>query len=1054
MKRFRKQHEQLRAVILRVLRPSTKSVEVAENTKDSATVEHQMIDMADANAVQEVDQAYENFKEIDPLDVSKEGVESWEIAGKRYGERIDRVETRITARLRDQLGTAKNANEMFRIFSRFNALFVRPRIRGAIREYQKLLIGLVKEDIESLHDKFKVQYPHSKASKMSKVRDLPPLSGSIIWAKEIERQLRMYLHRVEDVLGKDWENHIEGQGLKADGDSFRQKLNTQEIFDDWSHQVQKRALLVVGRIFAIDSLKARGGPKSLLKIRVNFTRDVITLAKEVRNLKWLGFRVPLAIVRQANDANQYYPFAISLIESVKTYEITNDKVFDRGSMSPLVSGVRRDIQSLMSEGIGLEWQSYKLMPYVMRLSEAVTGYQEKVDELMSNIQKIDIEVQSLAICAFKKETFQEILSRIQKAIDDLNLHSYSNLSAWVRSLDEQVESKLAARLQAGMKEWIKALRKENEFIDDDEIATHRPGGLAVIKSLRIEFNIRNQVIGVHPPVEKCREHLYNEYGSWVSTITGLQRIQSQRYQVGVDKGESEKASSYHNLLNKLPDTASVSSFDAYGEIESTMSNVKKYCEEWLSFQSLWDLEMAHVIPRLKTLENWMMLLNQIKQSRTTFDTTETNREFGPIVVDFNAIQNKVNLKYDTLQKAIVQQFGTRLGEDISDFFTNVSKARTELEQQSLEVATTAEAVTFITYVQGLKRRVKAWERNVDIYRDGQKILERQRYQFPSNWLYSDNIDGEWGAFSEILKRKDGAIQTQVSTLQHKIVTEDQSVEERSYNLLAEWDKGKPVGGNTKPEEAITSLMIFEGKFSRLKDDRDNIQKAKEALELIEPGTVPPSDERVQVAMEELSDFKAVWSELEKIWNQVDQLKEQPWVSIQPRKLRQSLNEIVNNLKALPARMRQYAGFDFTQKMIKGYLKINVLIVELKSEALKERHWKQLMRKLSVKWMLNDLTLGHIWDCNLQKNEAIVRDIINIAQGEMALEEFLKQVREAWQTYELELINYQNRCKLIRGWDDLFEKVKEHINSVSAMKLSPYYKVFEEDAMQWDRKSVV
>ena len=87
--------------------------------------------------------------------------------------------------MRDQLGTAKNANEMFRIFSRFNALFVRPRIRGAIREYQKLLIGLVKEDIESLHDKFKVQYPQSKASKMSKVRDLPPLSGSIIWAKEV-----------------------------------------------------------------------------------------------------------------------------------------------------------------------------------------------------------------------------------------------------------------------------------------------------------------------------------------------------------------------------------------------------------------------------------------------------------------------------------------------------------------------------------------------------------------------------------------------------------------------------------------------------------------------------------------------------------------------------------------------------------------------------------------------------------------------------------------------------------------------------------------------------
>lgn len=39
-----------------------------------------------------------------------------------------------------------------------------------------------------------------------------------------------------------------------------------------------------------------------------------------------------------------------------------------------------------------------------------------------------------------------------------------------------------------------------------------------------------------------------------------------------------------------------------------------------------------------------------------------------------------------------------------------------------------------------------------------------------------------------------------------------------------------------------------------------------------------------------------------------------------------------------------------------------------------------------------------------------------------------------------MVNYQNKCRLIRGWDDLFNKVKEHINSVSAMKLSPYYKV--------------
>lgn len=47
-----------------------------------------------------------------------------------------------------------------------------------------------------------VQYAQSKCCKMSIVRDLPPVAGSIIWVKQIDYQLTMYLKRVEDVLGK------------------------------------------------------------------------------------------------------------------------------------------------------------------------------------------------------------------------------------------------------------------------------------------------------------------------------------------------------------------------------------------------------------------------------------------------------------------------------------------------------------------------------------------------------------------------------------------------------------------------------------------------------------------------------------------------------------------------------------------------------------------------------------------------------------------------------------------------------------------------------------
>ncbi|XP_073494500.1 cytoplasmic dynein 1 heavy chain 1 isoform X2 [Phyllobates terribilis] len=1061
MRKFRRQHEQLRAVIVRVLRPQVTAV-AQQNQGDvpepqDMKVAEVLFDAADANAIEEVNLAYENVKEVDGLDVSKEGTEAWEAALKRYDERIDRVETRITARLRDQLGTAKNANEMFRIFSRFNALFVRPHIRGAIREYQTQLIQRVKDDIESLHDKFKVQYPQSQACKMSHARDLPPVSGSIIWAKQIDRQLTAYMKRVEDVLGKGWENHVEGQKLKQDGDSFRMKLNTQEIFDDWARKVQQRNLGVAGRIFAIESTRARGRTGNVLKLKVNFLPEIITLSKEVRNLKWLGFRVPLAIVNKAHQANQLYPFAISLIESVRTYERTCEKVEERNSISLLVAGLKKEVQALIAEGIALVWESYKLDPYVQRLAENVFNFQEKVDDLLIIEEKIDLEVRSLETCMYEHKTFSEILNRVQKAVDDLNLHSYSNLPIWVNKLDMEIERILGVRVQAGLKTWTLVLmgqaddKAEVDMDTDAPQVSHKPGGEPKIKNVVHELRITNQVIYLNPPIEDCRYKLFQELFSWQTVVLSLPRIQSQRYQVGIHYELMEEEKYYRNALTRLPDGPAVVN-EAYAAIMAIVTEVEQYVKVWLQYQCLWDMQAENIYNRLEEdLNKWQALLVQIRKARGTFDNAETRKEFGPVIIDYGKVQSKVNLKYDSWHKEVLSKFGQMLGQNMTEFHSQISKSRQELEQHSVDTASTSDAVTFITYVQSLKRKIKQFEKQVDLYRNGQRLLEKQRFQFPSSWLYIDNIEGEWGAFNDIMRRKDSAIQQQVANLQMKIVQEDRAVESRSIDLLTDWEKTKPVTGSLRPEEALQALTIYEGKFGRLKDDREKCAKAKEALELTDTGLLSGSEDRVQVALEELQDLKGVWSELSKVWEQIDQMKEQPWVSVQPRKLRQSLDGLLNQLKNFPARLRQYASYEYVQRLLKGYMKVNMLVIELKSEALKDRHWKQLMKRLHVNWVVSELTLGQIWDVDLQRNEAIVKDVLLVAQGEMALEEFLKQIREVWNAYELDLVNYQNKCRLIRGWDDLFNKVKEHINSVSAMKLSPYYKVFEEDALSWEDK---
>lgn len=330
LRQFRRQHEQFRSVIERLL--SKQQQQQQQQIVESSETAVQIVDPSDSNAVQEIHQAFDSFKHIDILECSPEGTQIWNDSIKIYEERIEKVERRITTRLREQLAKARNANEMFQIFARFHDLLVRQHIRNAIREYQTQLIQRVKIDIDQLHDKFKAKYSTSKAMKMSRITvDIPVTTGSIIWAKQIEKQLLRYLKRVEDVLGSGWEQHVDGQRLKFEGDSFKQRLNTAPIFEDWLEKVSKKSMTVTGFIFNIESVRIPKG--SVFRLKVNFTPEVIMLTKEVRNLKWLGFRVPLPLVNKAHQANQLFPYAVGLLEHVRAYEISNGKVKERSCRS-------------------------------------------------------------------------------------------------------------------------------------------------------------------------------------------------------------------------------------------------------------------------------------------------------------------------------------------------------------------------------------------------------------------------------------------------------------------------------------------------------------------------------------------------------------------------------------------------------------------------------------------------------------------------------------------------------------------------------------------------
>jgi dynein heavy chain 1 len=144
----------------------------------------------------------------------------------------------------------------------------------------------------------------------------------------------------------------------------------------------------------------------------------------------------------------------------------------------------------------------------------------------------------------------------------------------------------------------------------------------------------------------------------------------------------------------------------------------------------------------------------------------------------------------------------------------------------------------------------------------------------------------------------------------------------------------------RADTAMNTINVFEGKLTRVQEEYDLVCRAKEALDLD-----LTRHTRLEPVFEELRDLKAVWTALSGIWSQISELRETAWATVQPRTLRHAIDGL----------LRQYAAFEYVQDVLRGLLKSNTIVSELKSEALKERHWKQLFKALRLPSQLS-LTL--------------------------------------------------------------------------------------------------
>lgn len=100
--------------------------------------------------------------------------------------------------------------------------------------------------------------------------------------------------------------------------------------------------------------------------------------------------------------------------------------------------------------------------------------------------------------------------------------------------------------------------------------------------------------------------------------------------------------------------------------------------------------------------------------------------------------------------------------------------------------------------------------------------------------------------------------------------------------------------------------------------------------------------------EDISNLREVWVEMNKVWSNIEALTDTLLNALQPKKMKEAMDTANRLMMEVPTKVRTYEPYEKMRQRIKDHSKMNKIIDNLKTDAMKPRHWSNILKKMKVK----------------------------------------------------------------------------------------------------------
>lgn len=192
--------------------------------------------------------------------------------------------------------------------------------------------------------------------------------------------------------------------------------------------------------------------------------------------------------------------------------------------------------------------------------------------------------------------------------------------------------------------------------------------------------------------------------------------------------------------------------------------------------------------------------------------------------------------------------------------------------------------------------------------------------------------------------------------------------------------------------------------------------------------------------------KDVWDTTLLCSRQFDEWKTTLWNAIDTDAMEDASKAFVKEVRSINKTIRDEDSYKGLDAMVKAFTTSLPLVAELRSPAMRERHWSALMAATGKTINLSDpyFSLQHLLDLELHKFEEEVGEIVDQAGKEEKMETALAKLSDVWEKMEFQLVQHKaTDTWTIKMAEEDFEAMEDNQVLVQGMMANRFCATFAE-----------